>query len=61
MAKLTQAVFGSEYGLFVATPLGTYYPNPVSHILPDFEAQMVFTGRVLGKALYEAQIDCTRV
>ncbi|GAB5360522.1 hypothetical protein AAMO2058_000635600 [Amorphochlora amoebiformis] len=53
---LCREIFRAEYGLFKPTDSGCYYPNEASVLLPDWQEQLEFVGKVLGKALMEGHL-----
>mmetsp|Transcript_23307 Transcript_23307/g.34891 ORF Transcript_23307/g.34891 Transcript_23307/m.34891 type:complete len:1072 (-) Transcript_23307:278-3493(-) len=57
LESLCHEVFRLEYGLFNLTHNQCYYPNPSCMVAyPDWQDQMEFVGKVLGKALLEGHL-----
>uniref|UniRef100_A0A7S2XI29 HECT-type E3 ubiquitin transferase n=1 Tax=Lotharella oceanica TaxID=641309 RepID=A0A7S2XI29_9EUKA len=57
LETLCSEVFRPEYGLFrPSSSLLSFYPNPDCVLLPDWQEQMEFVGKILGKAMMEGHL-----
>ena len=54
LESLTREIFRLDYGLFVATDQGTFYPNPrAADVVEDSGELLASVGRLLGKCISE--------
>lgn len=50
--EVLKSAMKDAYGFFLETPvLRTYYPNPKSEEIPDYESHFRLIGMIVGKAL----------